>query len=80
MGCAYIATKDTDAKLPHVAETFNRMFSCIVVAPPLEADMRYAVVRPSSIVDKRRLAGVRAQPSIALVAGTVRSSNPTVGR
>jgi hypothetical protein len=33
--------------------------------------MLYAVVRPSSIVDWRMLAGVRAPPSLALVAGTV---------
>jgi hypothetical protein len=50
------------------------MFFRIVVASQLEADR--ALCRRSAIVsgDWRRLVDVRAQPSMALVAGTVRSS------
>jgi hypothetical protein len=48
MGCAYFAATETDANLPHVAETSNRMLFRIVVASQLEAD--HALCRCSAVV------------------------------
>jgi hypothetical protein len=68
MGCAYFAATETDANLPHVAETSNRMLFRIVeqLHRSSKLTMLCAVVRPSSPVTD-----VRAPLSLALVAGTV---------
>ena len=80
MGCAYFAATETDANLPHVAETFDRMFYCIVVRRSSKPTVLYDsdVVLPSSPMTGAGL--LLCAPHRHWRCSPVRSSPPTVGR